>query len=146
MKKRKIPEAVRDKIKASTVNSSYICDNLQGALPAISLVSHSALISAFSNDVAADMVFAQQVYGYAKPGDCLIGISTSGNAANVLCAGIAAKANGVKTIAMTGERGGKMKDLFDITIAVPATSTPEIQELHLPVYHAICMTVEEEMF
>ena len=146
MKSRKIPNEIRDKIKKSANHWEYISQNLQGALPAISLVSQSSIISAFSNDVAADMVFAQQVYGYAKPGDCLIGISTSGNAKNILYAAETAKAFDMKTIALTGESGGKLKEVCDVTIKAPSNNTPEIQEYHLPIYHTLCMMIEEEFF
>lgn len=124
----------------------YLTRHLQGALPAISLVSQTAISSAFINDVTADMVFAQQVYGYAKPGDILIGISTSGNARNVTCAVKVAKVSGVGTIGLTGKDGGLLKDLCDAAIRVPADETYKIQEYHLPVYHALCAMVEAEFF
>jgi len=144
---RKIPTDTLAKIKlAATSDGDYICDNLQGALPAISLVSQSAIISAYANDIAADMIFAQQVYGYGKPGDCFIGLSTSGNAKNVLYAAKTAKALGLSTIGFTGQPGGALKDVCDVTIRVPSASTPRIQEYHLPVYHALCMMVEEAFF
>ena len=144
---RKLPEKICSAIKAvSGSNGDYICGNLQGALPAISLVSQSALISAFSNDMAADMVFAQQVYGYGKAGDCFIGLSTSGNAKNVLYAAQVAKAMGLKTIGFTGQSGGALKGVCDVCICVPSASTPRIQEYHLPVYHTLCMMVEEAFF
>jgi phosphoheptose isomerase len=92
------------------------------------------------------MVFAQQVYGYGKPGDILLGLSTSGNSTNVINAVKISKALGLKTIGMTGETGGKMKELCDVTICVPAKETYRIQELHLPVYHALCAMIEEEFF
>ena len=144
---RKLPEDVCNKIKTvSGNNGDYICSNLQGALPAISLVSHSALISAFSNDIAADMVFAQQVYGYGKPGDCFIGLSTSGKAKNVIYAAQVAKAIGLKSIALTGQTGGELKIICDVVIKVPSTNTPQIQEYHLPVYHTLCMMIENKFF
>jgi len=147
MQQRKIPEATRAKIKAVAEESGeYICNNLQGALPAISLVSQSAIISAFANDVAADMVFAQQVYGYGKPGDCLIGLSTSGNAKNVVFALHTAKALGLATIGLTGSSGGALKSICDVTVCAPSDSTPKIQEFHLPIYHTLCMMIEEEFF
>jgi D-sedoheptulose 7-phosphate isomerase len=124
----------------------YLGRHLQGALPAISLVSHTSLMTAFSNDVAADMVFAQQVFGYGSTGDVLLGISTSGNSANVIRAIQVAKAIGVKTIGLTGRSGGKMKELCDAAICVPWESTPDIQERHLPIYHALCIMLEEEFF
>jgi len=147
MQQRKLPEAARAKIKAVAGDcGEYICNNLQGALPAISLVSQSAIISAFANDVAADMVFAQQVYGYGKPGDCLIGLSTSGNAKNVVYAMHTAKALGLATIGLTGISGGALKGICDIAICAPSGSTPKIQEYHLPIYHTLCMMVEAEFF
>jgi len=147
MQQRKLPEAARAKIKAvAGENGEYICNNLQGALPAISLVSQSAIISAFANDVVADMVFAQQVYGYGKPGDCLIGLSTSGNAKNVVYAMQTAKALGVATIGLTGSSGGALKSICDVTICAPSDSTPKIQEYHLPIYHTLCMMVEDAFF
>lgn len=126
--------------------ADYICSTLQGSLPAISLTSHIAVSSAYINDVAADMVFAQQVYGYAQEGDVLMGLSTSGNSANVVYAVKVAKAFGVKTIGMTGTNGGRMKDLCDIAICVPSDITYKIQEYHLPVYHTICSMLEAEFF
>jgi D-sedoheptulose 7-phosphate isomerase len=124
----------------------YLSNHLQGALPAISLVSHSALMSAFANDVAADMVFAQQVFGYGNEKDVLIGLSTSGNSRNVIHALQVARAKGMKTIGFTGKGGGAMASLCDVSIAVPYESTPEIQELHIPVYHALCLMLEKEFF
>jgi D-sedoheptulose 7-phosphate isomerase len=124
----------------------YLADHLQGALPAISLVSHTALMTAYANDVAPDMIFAQQVFGFAKPGDALLGISTSGNSGNVIRAVQVAKAMGVKTIGLTGESGGRLAELCDVTICVPWRQTADIQERHLPIYHTFCMLLENEFF
>ena len=121
-------------------------EKLQGALPAISLSAHTSLMTATINDNDADMVFAQQVYGYAKDNDLLIAISTSGNSKNVLNAVKVAKSLGVKTIALTGETGGELKQLADVTICAPSTETYKIQEYHLPIYHYLCAKVEEEIF
>jgi len=126
--------------------SEYMLSHLEGALPAFALVENSALNYAFSNDVSPDMVFAQQVYGYARPGDVLIGISTSGNAENVLNAVRAAKAIGVVTIGLTGGTGGALSRLCDCAIVVPEKETYKVQELHLPVYHALCMMIEQRFF
>lgn len=123
-----------------------LAERLQGALPAISLISHTALISAYANDVAPEMIFAQQVYGYGRPGDVLISFSTSGNSLNVLRALQVAKVQGLKTIGFTGCTGGKMKSLCDVTICVPWEKTPDIQERHLPIYHALCSMLEEAFF
>jgi len=132
--------------RAFPADGQYLAEHLQGALPAISLVSHTALSSAYINDVRADLVFAQQVYGYGQPGDILLGLSTSGNSANVVLAVKTAKAMGLGTIGMTGASGGKLKELCDTSICVPQTETYKIQELHLPVYHALCAMLEEEFF
>jgi len=92
------------------------------------------------------MVFAQQVYGYGRPGDAVIGLSTSGNSRNVIRALQVAKAKGLRTIGLTGRDGGKMKGLCDAVICVPWDSTPDIQERHLPIYHALCIALEERFF
>lgn len=117
--------------------------NLERGFPAISLVSEISLITAYSNDCCPDMIFAQQVYGYGKKGDVLICISTSGNSKNVVLASIVAKAMGLKVISLTGCRGGKLKEFSDNLISVSESETYKIQELHLPIYHAICAEVEE---
>ena len=121
-------------------------DKLQGALPAISLCAQASLITATINDSDADMIFAQQVYGYAKTNDLLIAISTSGNSKNVVNAVKVANAIGVKAVALTGKTGGVLKDLADVTICAPSTETYKIQEYHLPIYHYLCAKVEEEFF
>lgn len=121
-------------------------DCLQGALPAISLSAHTALATAFSNDVSPEFVYAQQVLGYGKKGDVLLGITTSGNSRNVVNAVKIARAVGVKTIGLTGESPGQMESLCDVTIAVPDAETFRAQELHVPVYHALCAALESEIF
>lgn len=120
--------------------------NLQGSLPAISLPSQTAILSAFINDVEPSMMYAQMVYGYARQNDLFIGISTSGNSENVVNAARVAKAVGIKTLAMTGEKESKLSSFCDVTIKVPETETYKIQELHLPAYHYLCTEVEKEMF
>jgi phosphoheptose isomerase len=132
--------------KVAPDDVDFLSNNLQGALPAISLVSHSALMTAFANDVAPDLVFAQQVYGYGNAGDILVGISTSGNSKNVLHALKVAKAKGLRTIGLTGRTGGAMNEFCDVTIKVPWDDTPSIQERHLPIYHSLCIMLEEEFF
>lgn len=147
MLKRSLSKEHRDKLTAAfNEDGKYLADNLQGSLPAISLVSQTSLAYAYINDVAPDMVFAQQVYGYGHVGDVVIGLSTSGNSKNVVNAIKVAKAFGLKTVGMTGEKGGVMKELCDVTIKVPASETYKIQEYHLPVYHALCAMIEEEFF
>ena len=123
-----------------------LADHLQGALPAISLAGHAALSTAFLNDVAPDMVFAQQVYGYGNENDVLLAITTSGNSGNVLHAVKVAQAKNMKTIGLTGPKGGKLKEAADTCICVPGSCTADIQELHLPVYHALCAMLEERFF
>jgi D-sedoheptulose 7-phosphate isomerase len=132
--------------KAAGADGKYLAANLQQAVPAVSLVSQSSLITSVSNDVAADVVFAQQVYAYGRPEDVLIAISTSGNARNVVLALHAARLVGAATIGLSGRSGGAMKALCDTAVCVPADRTPEVQELHLPVYHTLCGMVENEVF
>ena len=119
---------------------------LEGALPAISLVSMSGIITAFANDVAWETAFAQQVLALAKPGDVLIALSTSGNSANCVAAAEVMKALGGKTIAFTGANESRLSEVCDVAIRVPETETYKVQELHLPVYHALCAAIEEELF
>ncbi|MCK5851385.1 SIS domain-containing protein [bacterium] len=143
MCKRELPENEKQKlIDVGGEDGEKLADLLQIPLPAISLVTSVSLATAFANDVAPELIFAQQVYGLGNENDILLGISTSGNAENVAYAMIAAKAKGLITIGLTGKDGGKLKDLCDISIIVPENSTPDIQELHLPIYHYICKTVE----
>lgn len=145
LSKRKIPDTVRAKLGVYS-DGEYLADNLQSALPAISLTAHSGLISAYANDVKADMVYAQQVYGYAKPGDVLIGITTSGNSANVVNAAKVAKVCGMKVIGLTGQKQNLLDDIADTVIHVPQTETFKVQELHLPVYHYLCAACEKRFF
>ena len=145
--KRPLDQAVQKNLRALfPERGDFLAENLQQGLPAISLSAHSALISAISNDIGGDLIFAQQVVGYGNPGDILLAFSTSGNAQNVIDALIVAKAKGLKTIGMTGETGGKMQTYCDLLINVPETRTAFVQELHLPVYHAICLMVESTIF
>ena len=124
----------------------YLAGKLQQALPAISLTTHSALITAVANDTDASLIFAQQVMGYGKDGDVIIGISSSGNSQNVIDALITAKAKKMTVIGLTGATGGKMKAFCDILLNVPEKRTAFVQELHLPVYHTLCMMVENHFF
>lgn len=127
-------------------DADYIISHLQRGIPAISLVSQSAVQSAFNNDVAADMVYAQQVYGYGKPGDLVFGITTSGNSKNVVYAMKVAKAMGLTTIGLTGAKESALSAICDVTIRVPQTETYMVQELHLPVYHWLCAALEDTIF
>ena len=128
----RIPEQIRSK--------------LQGALPAISLPSQSAVLSAYANDIDPEMVYAQLVYGYAKPNDLVVGISTSGNSKNVVNAMLTASAMGVRTLALTGKQDSRLSEISNITVQVPETETYKVQELHLPVYHFLCAAVEAYFF
>ena len=119
---------------------------LQGSLPAISLPSQCAILSAFINDVDPEMMYAQLVYGYAKENDLVIGLSTSGNSKNVVNALEVAKCLGVKTLSLTGKKESRMSELSDVTIRVPETETYKVQEYHLPVYHYLCAEVERILF
>ena len=119
---------------------------LQAPLRSISLASQTSIITAVVNDIGADYIFAQQVLGYADAGDVLVALSTSGNAANVCAAVLAAGALDCKTIAITGKNGGKLKDMCDCLINLPADETYRVQEFTLPVYHALCAAVENEFF
>ena len=123
-----------------------LAEHLQGALPAISLTGHSSLQTAYMNDAVPELVFAQQVNGYGKPGDVFLGISTSGNSKNVLYAAVNAKAKGLKVIGLTGAKENKLMKYADVCIRVPETETYKIQELHLPVYHCLCLMLEEKFF
>jgi len=144
---RALSAAERAQLRAAVPeHAGYLADHLQGALPAVALVSHSGLVTAFANDVAADMIFAQQVFGLGRPGDALLAISTSGNSANVLHALRVARAKNLRTIGLTGRTGGAMRDWCDVTIYVPATDTAAIQERHLPIYHTLCTLLEDAFF
>lgn len=127
-------------------DGDYLASHLEGALPAISLVSQTALNTAFANDMAADMIFAQQVYGYGRPGDVVLGISTSGNSCNVCRALQVGRAFGLHTIGLTGASGGLLAAICDVTIRVPASTVSKIQERHLPIYHVFCALLEQHFF
>ena len=145
--KRSIPDELSKKISEDFPEEAPLyLENLQGAIPSISLVNEVSLMTAFGNDKSSELAFAQQVLGYGKRGDVLIAISTSGNSANVLHAAKIAKCMGIHVISLTGESGGKLKELSDILLAVPSNITYQIQELHLPIYHALCLAIEAEVF
>ena len=119
---------------------------LQGALPAIALVNHNALNTAYLNDVDGLLCYAQQVMGYGNAGDIFLGISTSGNSKNVVYAAITAKAKGLKVIGLTGENGGLLAEYADVCVKVNERETYKVQELHLPIYHCLCLMLEERFF
>lgn len=147
MKKRPLQKEIANRIKKlDSPWGEILAEKLQGSLPAISLSSHMAFLTAFMNDVDPDLVFAQQVLGFGRKGDVLIALTTSGNSKNVLGALYVAKALEITSICFTGQNGGKAKDMCDILINVPASVTYKIQEYHLPIYHVICGSVEEYLF
>ena len=119
-----------------------LADKLQGGLPAINLGAQTALMTAMLNDVGAEYIYAQEVMAYGQPGDVLLGISTSGNSRNILYAGATAKTRGVKTLALTGRKGGKVKECFDLALCAPADSTEDIQDIHSTLYHILCAALE----
>lgn len=120
--------------------------NLERGLMAVPLVAHEALTTAYINDVDGLGVFAQQLYGFGRPGDVFLGISTSGNSKNVMSATVVARALGIKVIGLTGAKGGELAEIADVAIKVPETETYMIQELHLPVYHCLCLMLEDRFF
>lgn len=144
---RKLSSELQEGLKAVNEElGSVLADNLKGALPAIALDGHPALTTAYMNDCEPLLCFAQQVNGYGKKEDVLLGISTSGNSKNVLYAATVAKAKGMKVVGLTGQKDSRLKKLADVTIQVPQTETYMIQELHLPVYHCLCLMLEDYFF
>lgn len=145
--KRRLPAEKRQRLETLFgADGKYLAERLQGGLPAIALSAHSALSTAFANDVAPELVFAQQVHVYGTAGDVLLGISTSGRSLNVLQALRVARSVGLRTIGLTGRDGGAMAPLCDVLIRVPFDRTPQIQERHLPIYHALCVALEAHFF
>lgn len=140
------PRVKQRLLKFGGDRGDYLAEKLQQGLPAISLTAHTSLTTAISNDIDSALIFAQQVAGYGIKGDILIGMSTSGNSQNVIDAILMAKAKGMVTIGFTGESGGKIKELSDILINVPEKRTAYVQELHLPVYHTLCLIIEDFFF
>lgn len=146
-----LPREIDEVLKAKLQNIDHhmgieLSGKLQQALPAIALNNHSSLNTAFLNDVDGKLCYAQQILGYGEDGDVFLGISTSGNSENILYAAIVAKAQGMKVIALTGAGGGRLADMADVAIIVEEQETYKVQELHLPIYHCLCLMVEEEMF
>ncbi|MDY0290133.1 MAG: SIS domain-containing protein [Sphaerochaeta sp.] len=138
----------RPLLQSEQLYSSYpeIAEKLQYGIPAISLGAHTALASAFSNDVSPDLVYAQQVFSYYRESDVLLCLSTSGNSTNVVSAAKTMRSLGGDVISCTGRHGGLLQGLSHITIQVPESETYKVQELHLPIYHCICAMLEEELF
>ena len=143
--KRPVPDELKKKFEA-VENGAHIAETLQMPLRAISLVSHTGLMSAFANDCDADLIFAQQVLGFGDENDVLIALSTSGNSKNVVYAAETAKVLGLKVLSITGGRDSKLSSISDVTIKLPKFTPFEVQELTLPVYHALCAAAEAEFF
>lgn len=156
VKRRQLPEALRQAIEQEELNAADeaggadrttgLAKLLQGALPAIALTGHPALSTAFLNDVNGEMIYAQQVCGYGTAQDVLMGITTSGNAKNIDYAVTVAKAKGMRVIGLTGKDGGTLGRRSDAAVIVPESETYRIQELHLPIYHTLCLMLEERFF
>ena len=151
MKKFEIPRPVSSDFASllceiDSERGPELANNLERGLMAIPLVTHEALTTAYINDVDGLGVFAQQLYGFGRPGDVFLGISTSGNSKNVILATVVARALNIKVIGLTGQSGGELAKVADVTIKVPETRTYKIQELHLPVYHCLCLMLEERFF
>lgn len=146
--KRALDEQCALSLTRAHARGAEIAEKLQGGLPAISLGAQTALVSAFANDVknGENFAYAQQVWVYGRKEDAFLGISTSGNSVNVINAAIAAKARGITTVALTGKDGGKLADVCDAAVKVPAEETYLVQELHLPVYHCLCLMLEDRFF
>ncbi len=145
-KKRAVNGEILKKLRSYGDDGINISNNLEGALPCIALTSHISLSTAFANDVLPQATFAQQILGLGKEGDTLIAISTSGNSQNCVYAALVAKAMGIKVIALTGMNDSKLSEIADHTVKAPEKETFKIQELHLPIYHALCAYLEEELF
>ena len=144
---RPIDKELADRIiDIDPVRGESLAKNLEKSLMAIPLVAHEALSTAYINDVDGYGVFAQQLMGFGRKGDTFLAISTSGNSENIMNAVVVAKAMDINVIGLTGDNGGKLKELADVTIRVPESETYLIQELHLPVYHCLCMMLEERYF
>lgn len=147
VKSRKLDAELKERLKAEDADhGAVLAEALQAGLPAIALNGHPGLSTAFANDVDADMVFAQQVCGYGAAGDVFLGISTSGNAKNVDYAVTVAKAKKMTVIGLAGKDGGRLGKRADVAVIVPENETFKIQELHLPVYHVLCLLLEERFF
>lgn len=144
---RPVPASFAQKLReADPVRGPELAKNMEQGLMTIPLVAHEALSTAYINDVDGLGVFAQQLYGFGRPGDVFLGISTSGNSRNVMSATVVARALGLKVIGLTGAKGGELASVADVAIRVPETETFMIQELHLPVYHCLCLMLEERFF
>ena len=145
-KRRNIDTKIQNNLLALGEDGEYLLSKLEGALPAVSLISQTGIMTAFANDKSWDTAMAQQLYGLGRQGDCLLVLSTSGNSKNCVYAALLAKAKGINTIAFVGAKDCKLKEICNECICVPEIETYKVQELHLPVYHCLCAMLEEEFF
>ena len=146
LRRRPIGEEARQRLTAADPSPADLIAGLQGAIPAICLNSQTSLLTALCNDGDPAMVFAQQVYGYGRPGDVLLAFSTSGNSANVANALRVARAVGCTGILIAGENGGRCAGLAEVAVLLPETETYKVQELTLPLYHCLCAMAEDAVF
>lgn len=151
MKRFKIPRPVNSEFAAKlkeidSIRGEALASKLECGLMAIPLVAHEALTTAYINDVDGIDVFAQQLFGFGRPGDVFLGISTSGNSKNVINATVVARAMGLKVIGLTGKKGGELAEVADAVVKAPEVETYMVQELHLPIYHCWCMMLEDRFF
>lgn len=146
-KPRPVPQEFAERLAAvDPIRGRELASKLERGLMAIPLVAHEALSTAYINDVDGLGVFAQQLYGFGRSGDVFLGISTSGNSKNVLYATVVARALGIKIIGLTGQNGGELAKVSDVAIRVPEKETYKVQEFHLPVYHCLCLMLEDRFF
>ena len=151
MKRFKTPRPVTPKMaeklkEIDPIRGADLAKNLERGLMAIPLVAHEALSTAYINDVDGIGVFFFFLFGFGRPGDVFLGISTSGNSKNVMSATVVARALGIKVVGLTGAKGGELASVADVAVKVPETETYMIQELHLPVYHCWCLMLEDKFF
>lgn len=144
---RPVSEALAQKLKAVDPEiGDFLIQKLECPLTAVPLVAHEAMTTAFINDVGCEGVFAQQLFGFGRPGDVLLAISTSGNSQNVIYASVLARALDIRIVGLTGSKGGKLAQMADVCVRVPSDRTYQIQEYHLPVYHCLCLMLESHFF
>lgn len=147
IKRRPVGRDLRDRLELiDPEGGDDLADKLGYSLMAISLSNQQTLNTAFANDVDGDYIYAQQILGYGRPGDVFLAITTSGNSRNILHAVPVAKARGIRVIGLTGRTGGRLRSQADVIITAPEDETYKIQEYHLPIYHALCLMLEETYF
>ena len=147
VKKREIPKTMQERLLGLDQElGKQLANGLQSSLRAIAITGHAGLSTAFANDVDPEMTYAQQVNGYGDEGDVLLAISTSGNSKNLIYAALTARAKNMPVILLSGKDGGKLRAIADVSIVVPNQKTYQIQELHLPIYHALCLQLEDKFF